>query len=216
MHYTTEHGTNVTVKHEPAGRIHSIVLKGESVQRENTPKLRYTSRSPITPKVRAHSPRIRAGFVPQDEDRSGMVHLVVNTHKLRVHSSSVKTSNPHSTSPRMLVQEDIAPVAVHSNSVGTSKPHSNSPRMLVQEDISPVAVHSNSVGTSKPHSNSPRMLVQENFAPVAVSESLVEGGNPDFVFDDAEKNKEVNVGKLKVLSIHFHERKKNYICPPCH
>jgi len=99
MQYTTLNGTKVTITHEAAGRIHSIVVKDKQKQQktkkpvqEKQTKIRIAS-----PRMRATSPRVRAENVSPtiismtqntEQAEKDMVHLVVNTNQLNVNTLS--------------------------------------------------------------------------------------------------------------------------------
>lgn len=137
MHYKTLNRTKVTVKHEAAGKIHSIVVKDKQQQpaaaKTNLSPPKQTKMRIASPRMRATSPRVRAENVspivismtqkPEEE----MVHLVVNAHNQLDVST---TSHDFTTAPeekarkKAPVEEEVIAITTPANFVESGNPNS--------------------------------------------------------------------------------------------
>lgn len=137
MQYTLPHGTKVSITHEAAGRIHSIVVKEKNPQPKTKPsKIRIAS-----PRMRATSPRVRAENVSPTiismkqegiNKEYDMVHLVVNTHQMDVNLSSRE---------HIIVTEDVIPNPISANMVGSEKLDLQKKHGKLEQDIGKLPPH---------------------------------------------------------------------------
>jgi len=109
MQYTTPHGTKITINHEAAGRIHSIVVKDKKQQPKPKPKVQKNTKIRIaSPRMRATSPRVRAENISPtiiSMSQDDLVHLVVETNQ----PDSDMVSREHVVVPEPIIMPKQAP-----------------------------------------------------------------------------------------------------------
>ena len=110
MQYTTPHGTKITINHEAAGRIHSIVVKDKKQQPKPKPQ-KNTKIRIASPRMRATSPRVRAENVSPtiiSMSQDDLVHLVVETNQ----PDANMLSREHVIVPEPIIMAKQAPKAM--------------------------------------------------------------------------------------------------------